>query len=662
MIKSNKLIQNILLLLFITNSFTALNMQAQDPCDTTNINYDIGEVVVNATKLAKMQSIGSETLDMYEKESVSDALNVIPGVINVVGAKSDMVYVRGFNQRQIPIYFDGIPISLTYDGYLDLDMFMNSELAKVSVATGTNSLLYGPNALGGAINIVSSKPRPGFSTKAKVGTFTNGNYTASASMGYVTDKFYFKASYAKLDKEDYRLSDNYEPSSSIEDGGTYANTYKKTDQISLKLALTPKDGHEYALSYVKHNGEKGIPSYLGSDGYVRYWQFPQYDTQNIYFLSNSQFNKQLLLKTRLYYDEFYDHLMSYDDSTYSTQNYGYTFSSVYDDYSFGGSATLSYLKNNNKITFDAQYKYNDHQEADDGEEPVQMTDRYSTVSLMDCYYLNKLTLHAGLSVLNQYGINAEYYNDDDIDEFETNNTTAFNGEFNATYNFSATSSINIGIAYKTRFPTMKDRYSSHLGTSLVNPDLKEENAINYTLDYTNRIFSKKLTLCTGLYYSDLSDAIISVYGVDEDDSSIYQYQNTGKAEYIGGDIALTYQVSDPFIIQANYAYIKRNNLSSPSEKYTGVPENSFQAALIYTFKNHSYLNLNTESYSERYSDSNGTKVDGYSLLNFKGSWFIYQDIASIELGINNILDKDYQVSEGYPMMGRNCFITAVISL
>ncbi len=662
MTKSNQFIKSILLFTLIS-TFPFCITQGQNVCDTTFIQYDLGEVVINATKLTKMQSIDAQTIEMYEKEAISDALNIIPGVINVAGAKSDMVYVRGFNQRQVPIYFDGIPISLAYDGYLDLDMFMNAEITKISVATGTNSLLYGPNALGGAINIVTQKPKAGLSAKAKVGTFTNGNYTALTAISFAADKYYFKASYAQLDKEDYRLSDDYEATSSVEDGGSYANTYKKTDQLSLKVALTPREGHEYALSYVKHDGEKGIPTYLGNDGSVRYWQFPAYDTQNIYFLSNSQFNRHILLKTRFYYDKFDDHLMSYDDSTFTTQNYGYSFSSFYDDYSFGGSTTLSYLNKKNKVIFDAQYKYNDHQEYDEGEEPIQMTDRYTTLSLMDCYYLNKLTLHAGVSLLNQHGIHAQYYNDDDvIDEFETTNTTAYNGELNATYTFSERSTINIGIAYKTRFPTMKDRYSSHLGTSIVNPDLKEESAINYTLDYTNAFFDNKISLAAGLYYSDLNDAIISIYGVDEDDSSIYQYQNTGKAEYIGGDIALRYHISTPLTLQANYAYIKRNNLSSPSEKYTGVPKNSFQAALIYSFKNNSYININAESYSNRYSSSDGTTVDGFTLLNAKGSCYIYKDMVSIEMGIANMLDKDYQISEGYPMMGRNGFVTVVFKL
>jgi iron complex outermembrane receptor protein len=209
---------------------------------------------------------------------------------------------------------------------------------------------------------------------------------------------------------------------------------------------------------------------------------------------------------------------------------------------------------------------------------------------------------------------------------------------------------------------MKDRYSLSLGKSIANPDLKAENAMNYTLDYSGQFFEKKLKIDAGVFYSHLKDAILAVYGVDATNAQIYQLQNTGKAEFYGFDASASYAIIKPLIFEAKYAYVKRNNLTSPAVKFTSVPENTLQSALTYWFKNKSYLNLNVESYSDRYSTSAGVKVDGFTLLNFKGSYYVYKNLVSVEAGMNNIFDKNYQVSEGYPQMGRNWFASLVFSL
>ena len=76
-----------------------------------------------------------------------------------IGSRNETtVYVRGFDMRQVPLFIDGIPIYTPYDGYADLGRFTTFDVAEVRVSKGFASVLYGPNALGGAINIVSRRP------------------------------------------------------------------------------------------------------------------------------------------------------------------------------------------------------------------------------------------------------------------------------------------------------------------------------------------------------------------------------------------------------------------------------------------------------------------------------------------------------------------------
>ncbi|WP_259470065.1 TonB-dependent receptor [Pseudomonas aeruginosa] len=53
----------------------------------------------------------------------------------------------------MPVFFDGIPTYVPYDGNLDLARFTTNDLASIEVNKGYTSLLQGPNLMGGAINI-----------------------------------------------------------------------------------------------------------------------------------------------------------------------------------------------------------------------------------------------------------------------------------------------------------------------------------------------------------------------------------------------------------------------------------------------------------------------------------------------------------------------------
>jgi iron complex outermembrane receptor protein len=48
----------------------------------------------------------------------------------------DMVYLRGFDARQVPVFLDGVPLYVPYDGYVDFGRFTTFDLAEIQVASG----------------------------------------------------------------------------------------------------------------------------------------------------------------------------------------------------------------------------------------------------------------------------------------------------------------------------------------------------------------------------------------------------------------------------------------------------------------------------------------------------------------------------------------------
>lgn len=89
--------------------------------------------------------------------------------------------IRSFKSTQIPVYTDGIPVYVPYDGNMDLGRFLTSDLSQISISKGVSSVLYGPNALGGAVNLVSIKLTKefeggfnyGFTTRKYSNTYSN---------------------------------------------------------------------------------------------------------------------------------------------------------------------------------------------------------------------------------------------------------------------------------------------------------------------------------------------------------------------------------------------------------------------------------------------------------------------------------------------------------
>lgn len=226
-------------------------------------------------------------------------------------------------------------------------------------------MLYGPNALGGAINLISRRPEKPFEFNGVTG-WLSGGYRSNINIGSNLGKFYIQAGASKLKRDSFPLSDKFIPGKN-EDGGDRNNSYSTDEKYNVKVAYTPNERSEYALSYVYQHGKKGTPVYTGTDTLnsqfksPRFWQWPYWDKRSLYFISNTVIDSSQYVKTRFYYDKFKNELDSYDDATYATISRPYAFKSFYDDYTLGG--IVEYGKTFSKwddLKLTVQYKKDVH--------------------------------------------------------------------------------------------------------------------------------------------------------------------------------------------------------------------------------------------------------------------------------------------------------------
>ncbi|MES2240588.1 MAG: TonB-dependent receptor [Bacteroidota bacterium] len=626
--------------------------------------FQLGEVLITTKKTDTLNRITSKTLESFNKMDVSRALNLLPGVsLTASGPRNEsMVSIRGFDLRQVPVYMDGIPVYVPYDGYVDLARFTTFDLAAIDVSKGFSSIIYGPNSLGGAINLISRKPTKKFEFDGSLGLIDTDGQKSNLNIGTNLGKFYAQGNLSYLNRKSYQMSKDFIPMKN-EDGKERDNSYRTDQKVSVKVGWTPTKKSEYALGYINQQGEKGNPVYAGSDANnsllakPRYWQWPTWDKESFYFISNTNLNDKNSFKTRLYYDKFKNLLISYDDATYTTITKPYAFQSYYDDYTYGGNLeyeTRFIPKNNLKIA--VQFKEDIHREHNAGEPVRKFDDQTITVGIEDIYKVtDKLTVIPGVSYNSRENKKAEDYNSTSkvISNYpDAGKSDAINAQVGLFYQLTETQKLGATVSRKTRFATIKDRYSYKMGTAIPNPDLKPETALNYELNYNVQFF-KKLNFQTALFYSALTDAILSVSNVQPGKS---QMQNFGEAEYKGIEAQLNYSPFEKLTLTANYTYIERKNLSSPDIHFTDVPNTKVIGSLEYKACKALKLIANTEFNSSRFSTSYGTKVPDYTLLNSFVSSKVLSHF-SIDAGINNIFDRNYSLVEGYPEEGRNFFIT-----
>lgn len=633
--------------------------------------FELGEVIVTKERLRPINAtLDAEKIQNFYKTDVARALNMLPGVnLSAVGPRNEaMVYVRGFDLKQVPVLIDGIPVYVPYDGYADLARFTTFDLSEVNVSKGYTSVIYGPNSLGGAINLISRKPSQKLELYGASGWMTRG-YRTNVNVGSNMGKFYVQAGASRLKKNYYSLSKSFAPIKN-EDGGNRENSYSDDEKFNIKVGYAPKGRSEYALSYIYQHGRKGTPVYVGSDVLnsmyksPRYWQWPAWDKQSLYFISNTNIDSSSYIKTRIYYDVFRNILNSYDNASYTTISKPYAFQSYYNDYTVGGITEYGKKLWKGKDLFKAtlQYKQDVHRE-NNANEPVRtLSDRTVTAGLE-----NELKLHSRLLLLTGFSYNfrgsiqAMNYNSTNksISDFPKNNNSAYNVQCGLVYSLNDRNTFNFSVARKTRFATVKDRYSYRLGTAIPNPDLKSEYTLNYELGYKGSP-ARQMSLQAALFYSHISNTIMNVNNVQYDtDKKTWQsqLQNVGQSEFMGGEIGAEYSLLVPLKLGANYTYIERNNLSG-SSYFTDVPNHKLFGFLQYQYLDKFYVQVNGEYNSRRYSTSYGTSTAGFGLLNARASAKIWK-YFSVEVGINNLLDKNYALVEGYPEMGRNYFTNLI---
>jgi len=156
--------------------------------------FDLGSTVVTGTRTEKCLKeapvqtdlITAEEIRELDARNVGEALNLLPGVYVDSTPLGSGVWIQGIDPKRVLILIDGERVIGTNDGVVDLDQLDTVGVERIEVIKGASSALYGTDAIGGVVNIITQKPQapPSVSALGEYGRFNQARIQGGAQGKY----------------------------------------------------------------------------------------------------------------------------------------------------------------------------------------------------------------------------------------------------------------------------------------------------------------------------------------------------------------------------------------------------------------------------------------------------------------------------------------------
>nr|WP_301538275.1 TonB-dependent vitamin B12 receptor BtuB [Providencia rettgeri] len=597
-------------------------------------NSQSDQLVVSANRfeqpissiLAPVTVVTREDIDHWQSNTVIDVLRRLPGVdiaqSGGMGQQSSL-FIRGTESRHVLVLIDGVRLNQAgISGSSDMSQIPISLVQRIEYIRGARSAVYGSDAVGGVVNIITRRDNDGTTLNAGIGSHSYQNYNGSTQQ--------------KIGKN-----------TTVTAAGAYTHT-KGFD-------LAPKDvsPRQYDKDgFLSKSLWLGIEHQFSSE-ILAYARAYGYDNRTNYDVSEYA---GLSVDTRKLYSRTYETGLKYHQGKYSSSlmgSYGYS-----KDYNFdprkgqySESANLDESKQYN-IQWGNSYlldKGNISAGVDYQRQSIEPSS-YAMIS-------EKQTLNnTGIYLTGQYAIidsvTAEAaIRSDHHSEFNWHTTwqSGLSWEFYEGYKLIG----SYATAYKAPNLTQLYAYSSSAyGTTLGNPNLKPEESKQWEIGVEGT--TGPLFWQVNAYHNDIDNLIAYKSGYPTS-----TYENIGEAEIKGvewvGEFEtgilhhqVTYQYVDPRNKKTDKVLERRAKQQVKYQLDWAIDK--VDMGLTYQYIGSRYDNDYSQFPSRR------VKQGGVSLWDLTAAYPITSHLT-IRGKIANMFDKDYETAYGYRTAGREYFLT-----
>lgn len=547
--------------------------------------------------------ITAKDLKYLNPEDVSDVLKYTPAVkINNYGAlgAQKTITMRGSTASQVLVLVDGRPLNSPRSGDVDLSSIPLENIERIEIMRGPGSSIYGSNAMGGVVNIVTKAiPKEGRETELSSSFGTFRTYQEQMSYGM------------KLKNFGYRLTTGYQSSEGHRDNAEY-----NAKDVNGKLVYEFNRENKLTLNTGGWKDKTGTPgSILSPD-----LNDKQIHRENFFDLNwevRPWADKDFEMFSRLYqnYDrlEFIETPEPLDKTTHTTKSLG---------------ANLQF---NQKISpfyaviygFDWAQHFNDS----------TSTAKHEYVARAG-YLKNQLDLFKNFKI--DLGARLDDY---------SNFGSEVSPSANFLYKLTGDINLHLLIARSFRAPTFNDLYWPADGFSEGNPNLRPEKGVSAEFGIEKK-FSERMNLVLSYFRSDYDNLI----KWQEDSDAIWRPKNIDSAVINGLEQAIEMEPFEHLLLEIDYTYLiakdektrkfltyQPKHKSGLSVNYTGFK--GYCLGLSGQFVDRSFHNANNTIYLKRY----------YTVgLRFSKT---LKEHLEFFCNIDNLLNKKYQSVRNYPLPG-----------
>ena len=573
------------------------------PISKNNVIADTTTITEEEIKRAGLSSL-SELLQRQPSIEISN---------NGGQGKVSTFSIRGTSSTHSIVLIDGIRINAATSGFTAIENIPLSQIEKIEILRGPASSLYGPDAIGGVIQIFTKKGLEGFKPYIGIGYGRYNTSSLQTGLRGGDSQTTYAINFSGINTDGFSafVPNLASPSNTFNlDKDKYKN-YGLSTSLNHKINESYEVNFQYLLTQAKNKYDNSYAYYYpGID-------FRNTSRNEAYSLAlNAQINSawKSSIKISRGIDEYVDkQLYDWNLYTYIAQNNLYK--TTQDQFTWQNNIELS------KGTLTLLY--------DRLEQKIKTTENYQKNKRVNDGFMIGYSL-----IENKHNFQTNIRKD-----FNSNYDDSLTGNIGYAYmiNQNWTFATSAGTAFVS--PTFNFAYATADPDARGNPDLKPEKSKNVeaSIRYKNDTGALSFTA----FDNEIRDFIIYTYGMTPQSTA-----NLNKAKIQGFSV-----MGSQFIghFQISGSVTSQSPKNEDTEKY--LP---YRSALLgninlnYFIGNWNFGLENTGSGS-RYDDkANTRKISGYVLTNFVAD-YKFSDQLKINLRLNNALDKDYTLNiEGNP--------------
>ena len=595
-------------------SFLLSEYSYSQELDTNSLNSsEIENITIRSTRIpAGAKDIGSSLYiiseDQIKARGFKDAIDAISSAPGVTSKQNGSfggvgtIRIRGASSSQTLVLVDGVPVndSSSPAGGYNFEYLNTSNIQSIEVLKGSQSTLWGSDAIGGVINIYTKQPEStSFGASAEIGSF--GLKRGSADINFAGSNSRFRVSTSKTSVDGISKADEKDGNS--EDDGFESESYSMSGSIDLD-SLILKGSLSYMESQVEYDSY-GFATGV-QDGDER---------------SNTD---EFIGSISAFFDLFDDKLQN---SIFISQ------SDINRDYYSNGSFSFGAEGKRELIRYQGNIEVNEFNKVAFGLESEESKVDADESTIDGSFLLYEFRPNS--KIIISTGIR-----NDDHEGFGSKTTRRISGTFKPSDNLIIRSSWGEGF----KVPTIFQSTYFCCGATSANSSIRPETSTSY--DFGFELFFNEMNSNFSITYfdQDINDQINFSFGVGG-------YENIDKVNSEGFEIALDYQILKLMSLYLNYSYIDSVDGNGSSLFY--VAKDSGEAGLIYE-PNNSFSGSIIARYNGSESSSYG-KIDSWIRFDVNGSYKL-SGTNELYFRIENLLDEEYQQIFGYGTPERSGFI------